>query len=472
MARGDGPNIVFLMADDLGYGDIGHFNGGLTHTPNIDELVGDGVCLSQHYSASPVCAPARAGLLTGRYPHRTGAVDTLEARGLDRISTDEVTLADYLRRCGYATGIVGKWHNGAMDVRYHPMRRGFDEFVGFRGGWQDYYDWQLDEGFGRRRANGQYLTDVLADEATAFLRRHRQGPFFLYVPFNAPHFPLQAPQGSVETYRQNRDLTGAVATLYAMVSEMDRAVGRIIDELESLGLGERTVVMFTSDNGPDFSGQGDGCLVRFNRNLNGYKTTVYEGGIRLPMILRWPDRLPRGQERQAMVHLTDWLPTLARWCGWNGVWDRPLDGVDVGGVVVGGGQVPQPDRFWQWNRYDPVAHCNVAMRQGNWKLLYPKIDRAMQMSMVDQVADREIKHHPELFSAPMTQPVGPATMARDEPEPEPMLFDLAHDPGEQENLAVAEPERVSAMTAAVETWFEQVDQERRKAQRNTLGERP
>ena len=129
------PNIVFILADDMGYGDFSCFNGGLSQTPTLDRLAEEGVCLTQHYSASPVCAPARAALLTGRYPHRTGAIDTLELRGLDRIHLDERTFADHLRVAGYATGLVGKWHNGALDQRYHPNQRGFDEFVGFSGGW-------------------------------------------------------------------------------------------------------------------------------------------------------------------------------------------------------------------------------------------------------------------------------------------------------------------------------------------------
>ena len=130
------PNIVLILADDMGYGDFGCFNDGLTETPALDHLVDEGVCLTQHYSASPVCAPARASLLTGRYPQRTGAIDTLEHRGLDRLALAETTVADVLRRAGYVTGLVGKWHNGALDERYHPNRRGFDEFLGLSGGWQ------------------------------------------------------------------------------------------------------------------------------------------------------------------------------------------------------------------------------------------------------------------------------------------------------------------------------------------------
>lgn len=187
------PNIVLIVADDMGYGDFGVFNFGASHTPALDHLQSEGLCLDQHYSGAPVCAPARAALLSGRYPHRTGAIDTFEALGTDRLGLGEVTLADLLRRQGCATGLVGKWHNGAFDDRYHPNRRGFDEFVGFRGGWQDYWAWRIDRNGVTEKADGRYLTHVFTEEAVSFLRRHRRERFFLHLAYNAPHFPLQAP---------------------------------------------------------------------------------------------------------------------------------------------------------------------------------------------------------------------------------------------------------------------------------------
>ena len=171
-------DIVLIVADDMGYGDLSCFNDGASRTPTLDQMVGEGTCLTQHYSASPVCAPARASLLTGRYPHRTGAVDTLEHRGLDRIALGERTIADLMRTAGYVTGLVGKWHNGAFDTRYHPNRRGFDEFAGFSGGWQDYWDWRLDRNGAVSRADGRYFTDVVTEEAVGFVRRHRHAPYF------------------------------------------------------------------------------------------------------------------------------------------------------------------------------------------------------------------------------------------------------------------------------------------------------
>ena len=154
------PNIIFILADDMGYGDFSAVNGGLSHTPALDQFMGVSTCFTQQYTASPVCNPSRACLMTGRYPHRTGSIDTLEWRGLERLALRETTLADVLKRAGYTTGLVGKWHLGAFDPRYHPLRRGFDETVCFRGGMHDYYRWRLEFNETVVRADGRYLTDV------------------------------------------------------------------------------------------------------------------------------------------------------------------------------------------------------------------------------------------------------------------------------------------------------------------------
>ena len=277
------PNILFILADDMGYGDFGCFNGGISQTPTLDQLVGESVCLTQHYSASPVCAPARAALLTGRYPHRTGVVDTLELRGLDRLALRERTIADLLHQAGYVTGLIGKWHNGALDARYHPNRRGFDEFAGFCGGWAPYFDWRLDRNGTGSAADGRYLTDVLTEEAVEFIHRHRRGPFFLHLAYNAPHFPFQSLDADLTPFRDSGRHTLAVNHIYGMLRSMDRGIARVLDVLDREAIAENTLVLFTSDNGPQFGGQGDMCSDRFNCGFAGAKTLVYEGGIRLPM---------------------------------------------------------------------------------------------------------------------------------------------------------------------------------------------
>ena len=298
------PNIVVILADDMGYGDFGAFGNDAVQTPNLDGLAGEGICLTQHYSGSPVCAPARAALMTGRYAHRTGAIDTLEGRGLDRLALSEVTLADILKNCGYATGLVGKWHLGALDPRYHPNARGFDEFVGFRGGWSDYYLWRLDYNATFRKADGRYLTDVFTEEAIGFINRHRTEPFFLHLTYNAPHFPLQVPDEDAEPFRERGEFTEGVCRIYGMNRRMDAGVGRVLEELERLGLAENTLLVFTSDNGPQFGGKSDMCTDRCNSRFNGCKCLVYEGGIRLPAIVRWPAGLAGARQVGELVHFT------------------------------------------------------------------------------------------------------------------------------------------------------------------------
>lgn len=451
-------NILLILADDMGYGDFGIFNQGLVQTPHLDHLVAEGVCLTQHYSASPVCAPARASLLTGRYPHRTGAIDTLEGRGLDRLALREVTIADLLRAAGYATGLVGKWHLGAFDPRYHPNARGFMEFAGFRGGWQDYYDWRLDYNGRVYRSDRRYLTDVFTEEAILFLRRHSHEPFFLHLAYNAPHFPFQAPPEALAAVRRRGPLTTAVSTIYAMIERMDKGIGRILAELKGLGVEQNTIVLFTSDNGPQMGGEGNACTTRFNCGFNGAKGSVYEGGVRVPMIVRWPDGLPAGRRIDSVVHFTDWLPTLLAAAEVSPPSDLSLDGRDVLPILRGEPDRVAPRRFWQWNRYTPLPTCNAAMRDGDWKLVRPAIAEAMQVSAEDLAMDRALKYDPKRYTDIVRTPEPPRQVP---PPPPPQLFNLANDPLEQTDLAAAEPDRVARMVRELETWFEQVDAERR-----------
>jgi arylsulfatase A len=441
----------------MGYGDFSRFNGGLSHTPTLDALIDESVCLTQQYTASPVCNPSRAALMTGRYPHRTGSIDTLEWRGLERLALRETTLADVLQRAGYTTGLVGKWHLGAYDPRYHPIQRGFDEAVCFRGGMHDYYTWRLEYDNAVRRADGRYLTDVFTEEAVGFIERHAGEPFFLHLTYNAPHTPLQAPEEETTPFLQTGQFNRAVSTLYGMIHRVDTGVARILETLRRLGLEEDTILLFTSDNGPQFGGDGENCTTRFNCDFNGAKGLVYEGGIRVPMIVRWPAGLTGGREVHAMVHFVDWFPTLLSAAGVAVPSDLSLDGMNAWPVLLGQEAEGCTRRFWQWNRYTPLVECNAAMRNGDWKLVRPVIREAMQVPDLHWL--RVSMYEPEHF---VENGVirGPDPEREVPPPPPPELYNVADDPLERHDLAEAHPDRVHRMVREIETWFEEVEAER------------
>ncbi len=459
------PNIVFILADDLGYGDFSAFNGRLSNTPALDGLIDEGVCLTQQYTASPVCNPSRAALMTGRYPHRTGSIDTLEWWGLERLALRETTIADVLRGAGYKTGLIGKWHLGAFDPRYHPGRRGFDETICFRGGMHDYYDWRIEFGDTVKRADGRYMTDVWTEEAVSFIDRNSGNqPFYLHVTYNAPHTPLQAPEEDIKPFAETGDFNKGVSTLYGMVHRMDTGVAHILDALDKNGLAENTIVIFTSDNGPQFGypssdqhGDEEWGLERFNCNFNGSKGLTYEGGIRVPLIVRWPAGLEGRQTVDEMVHFTDWFPTLLTAAGVPVPPELDLDGVDVWPVVTGEGGDVETRRFWQWNRYTPEVTSNAAVRDGDWKLVRPRIDETM---VVPDVGQLQISmYNPEQFieNGILT---GPYPDREVPPPPPAELYNIADDPEERHDLAGLEPARAKSLLAALETWFEEVETER------------
>lgn len=450
------PNVLQIVVDDMGVGDLSSINNGASATPVLDQLAAEGVCLSQHYSGSPVCAPARAALLTGRYPQRTGVIDTMEARGTDRLAVGERTIADELAASGYATGLVGKWHNGAFDAAFHPEQRGFDEFVGFQGGWQDYWNWTIQKGGAVLASDGRHLTNVFTAEAIDFVTRHADEPFFLHLAYNAPHFPLQAPEYLVDRFYREGKVTRAVATIYAMLSMVDDGVGALLQHLDALGLSENTIVMFTSDNGPDFHGKGEHSTHRFNEGLRGSKTHVFEGGVKVPIIMRWPAGLDGGVTRDDLVHFVDWMPTI-------------LDATGVGGstaAVDGISRLPAlrgdsskgPLRFWQWTRYTPLAESNAAVRDGDWKLVFPAWEGTLDALQSDLERDAEIKRNPEALVAleadPTPQFTRPATSA-------PLLFNLRADPLEACDLSATQPDRLRSMTSALHSWFDDVEASRR-----------
>ncbi len=469
------PNVLLIVADDMGYGDFGAFNPGFVDTPNLDALIDQSVCFRQHYSASPICSPARASLLTGRVPQRTGAITQHDLHGLDRIALREVTIADMFQNSGYKTGLVGKWHNGALDRRFEPNARGFGEFVGFCGGWADYYDYTLQRNGVFEKSDDTYLTDRLTDEAIGFVERHQRTPFFLQLAYNAPHAPLQAPDKLLDKYK-NKGFDRITATTYAMIEVMDTGLGRILQCLQNLGLEEDTIVMFTSDNGPAFFNPSRQLLPgepnfneRFNCGMRGSKGWVYEGGIRVPMIVRFPGRAPAGQLNDELTHFTDWFPTLVGLCGLERIEGPAFDGHDLSLLILGEDLQIEPRRFWQWNFYVPDIGTNAAMRDGDWKLVRPMISgtryfsKELFVSEEDErrtkaFTDADTRHKRDPQSVTELLPIPRVKLPALEP---PELYNLAEDPGEQCDRAAEHPDRVSRMLGELETWFEGVEAERR-----------
>jgi arylsulfatase A len=368
---------------------------------------------------------------------------------LDRISPRESTLADEFHAHGYATGMVGKWHNGVHDARHHPNAKGFREFVGFLNGGMDYYQWVLDRNGSPELYDGRYLTDVFTDEAMGFIRRHAHMPFFLYLAYNAPHAPFQAPEPLVEHYRQMGDLTEDVCRIYAMIEQMDAGIGQILDTLRRLELEEDTIVLFTSDNGPYLRGNCE----RFHGLFRGGKGDVWEGGIRVPAIIRWPKGLPGGRVLDGPVHSCDWLPTLLGLAGLRRTGTLPLDGIGQRRYLLHGHPVePQPRRFWQRNRYRPVPYCNAAVRSGSWKLVWPMREGADEKEPEDTIwYERGLTSAHQMHPVNANLPNWPLS-----PIPTPALYNLDKDPGETSDLARIRPDCVAAMTAAHKDWFAQV----------------
>lgn len=392
------PNIVLILTDDQGWPELGVHGNPVLETPNLDRLAREGVRFSRFY-ASPVCTPTRAALMTGRYPQRTGAIDTYLGR--DTLAPDEVTVAEVLRKAGYRTGQFGKWHLGRY-ARYHPQSRGFDDYFGF---WQygfinRYFDSEeLFEGRTPVTTAG-YVTDVLTDRALRFVEENRERPFFLYLPYNAPHAPNLAPDPVVAKYlRKGVSLTNA--QIYGMIDVVDQNVGRLLKKLDDSGLRDDTLVVFMTDNGFVSSHHTAG--------LRGRKGTVFEGGIRVPFIARWPGRLAAGRVVDTPAQHIDLFPTFCEAAGAPLPAGRKLDGVSILPVLRGATSAsPHRYLFHQWSRVRPSPDQNWAVHEGNLKLANG------------------------------------------------MLFDLAADPGETRDLAPAQPEKAAELRKAFLDWFADV----------------
>jgi arylsulfatase A-like enzyme len=393
-------NVVILLADDLGYGDLGCY-GGSVPTPRIDSLAKEGALFSQAYAPAPVCTPSRAGLYTGRYPARVAVQANTGpnqvARKRDRgLPPQAVTYAERLDGLGYHTGLIGKWHLG-LSEGLEPNDQGFDEFFGFLGASHLYLPSKNDAKMLRNEVvepehEKEYLTDAFARESEAYLARHKGEPFVLTVAFSAPHNPFQAS----ETYLQRfAHLTGEEQTYAAMLSALDDAVGRILDALAREGLAERTLVVFSSDNGAPLE-ESPGS----NGELAQGKGVLFEGGIRVPLLVRWPGRATPGARITAPVSLLDVTATTLSVAGAPPEVSAELDGLDLAPLLAG---TTPPERTLLF-QLGPAA----AIRKGDWKL----------------IASRESR----------------------------WLFDLAADPGERSDLAASQSQRAEALAAELAAW--------------------
>lgn len=431
------PNVVFILGDDLGYCDVGMYGCRDIPTPNIDSIAAAGVKFTNGYVSAPVCSPSRAGLLTGRYQHRFGF--EFNAGPLQRalsepemgLPTSEITIAQLMKQAGYATGMVGKWHVGMHD-KFHPTKRGFDEYFGFLFGANMYIDPDVPgvkssdpEGVGMRIrternpiVRGQtpveekdYLTDAFARESVAFIDRHRNQPFFLYAPFNAPHTPLQATAKYYDRFPQIKDEKRRIYA--AMVSALDDAVGAILKKLKDTGLERDTLVVFLSDNG--CATYTNACT---NDPLRLGKLTHFEGGFRVPFAMRLPGRIKAGSVYDLPISSLDLLPTAVTLAGGKLPTDREYDGVDLMPYLTGKNK-SAPHDVLVWRNGD-----NAGVRKGNWKLFkggdrYWLFDLSKDIGEQRNVADQnpavvaQLKKELAGWEARMKQPMWPCRKAGD-----------------------------------------------------------
>lgn len=443
------PNLVFIMADDLGYSDLGCYGNTFNETPNLDKLAQSGVRFTQSYAACPVCSPTRASLMTGKYPARLGLTDFIPGRQartdiphleklippdfLQALPKAETTLAELFKTEGYATALVGKWHLGNGDN--YATSHGFDVQIGtapggsppsyffpYQGSSNYVSDNRLDD-LNKTGKQGEYLTDRLTDEAIRFMETNREKPFFLYMAHYAPHIPIQSKPELIDKYtrkKENRTPRHSVENpqYAALLHSLDESVGRLTEALQRLGLEQNTVVVFMSDNGGLVTPEGKFTPATTCAPLRDGKGYLHEGGIRVPLLIRWPGRTKPGQTSEAMLCSIDFFPTFHHLLKGQLPTDPTVDGQSFLNVLTG---KPKPRTlFWHYPHYpNQGALPGGAIRSGNWKLI---------------------------------QTFEPGLRADESLE----LYDLANDLGESRNLAQEQPRRAAALLAQLKTWQQQV----------------
>ena len=392
------PNVLLILADDQGYGDLSYHGNPYLKTPHLDDLAKQSTEFTRFY-VSPVCAPTRASLLTGRYNMRCGVHGVTAGR--ETMSASETTIAEALKPAGYHTALFGKWHLGSHYPNV-PHAQGFDEFIGFRfGHWIDYYDPQFERN-GKPYPLHGYVTDALTDQAIRFVRERANDPFFLYLAYNVPHAPFMAPERHWKIYSQ-MGLPQDTAAAYALTACMDENIGRLLHALEENGIANDTIVIFLSDNGPN----GD----RYNCGLRGKKGSVYEGGNREPFFIRWPGHISAGKRIDTIAAHIDVYPTLLDLCGVNSPKGNPIDGRSLVPLIRGNGAT--------WHNRMLFVHSERPVDPNS---LYPGTVRTQQFNLVNGQE----------------------------------LYEIPSDPGEQKNIAADHPQIVEQLRAAYKAWFQDV----------------
>ena len=407
------PNIVVLFSDDAGYADFGFQGSKTMNTPHLDRLATSGIRFTQGYVTDPTCGPSRAGLMTGKYQQRFGFEENnvpgfmsiaSAADGAEMgLPIEEKTMGNYLKSLGYTTGYFGKWHLGGLE-KFHPLRRGFDEFYGFRGGARSYFAYpndpaqpmnKLEKDFGEFEESPVYLTDALGNAAADFIEKHKDKPFLAFVAFNAVHTPMEAKKEDLDLYPQ---LEGNRKMVAAMTQALDRACGKVIDKLEELGLRENTIIIFTNDNGGPTDRNASS-----NYPLSGTKSNHLEGGIRVPFLMSWPSRIPAKGVYHYPVSTLDLVPTFINAGGGSIDSLLDLDGVDLLPYILGQ-KKERPHQRLYWKK-----DARAVIRFNEWKLI--------------RFADRPAE-----------------------------LYNIDEDPREMNNLAALYPEKVRKLFKMIFQW--------------------
>ena len=467
------PNIVFILADDLGYGELGCYGQEKIRTPNIDSLAKDGMRFLQHYTGAPVCAPARCTLLTGQHLGHAEVRSNRDSGngrifpGQWPITTEIVTVAEVLKDAGYATGAFGKWGLGPSNTTGSPIKQGFDRYFGFncQRNAHSFYPPFLDSDEREVRINqypipgsdrkpeGEvvaddyraevYAPDRILSEAVKFLDKNKDTPFFLYLPFVEPHVSMQPPQSWIDQYPEEWDAQHGPyrgdngylphprprAAYAAMISDLDEHVGTILKRLKKHGLSENTIVVFTSDNGPthgsrnpNFHVGGAACtFFKSNGGLRGFKGSCFEGGLRVPCLVRWPGKVDAGSENAMPTYFPDWFPTLTSIAGGTLPSEQTIDGIDLGPLMLGQAQpVRDEPLIWSFGGYGGI----IAIRDGKWKAIRLNVNRKQPDKWqlydlsVDETESNDLAStHPEVVERLENHYIATRTVEPDFPMP-------------------------------------------------------